>query len=379
MVLSRRSPSPAVSLVSLVVGGCFLPACGVSDEVGIGTWQAAIEGGEVDESSTSVFRVLTRASGFEALCSATLIAPQLMLTARHCIAKTNSGTINCAVDRFGPAIPISEVKFSNATEPDLYSLWFDAVHILTSDESDLTCGYDIAVVILKEPVPSSVAVPAAPRFTPQILTGEVYTAVGYGASDANEAQAEFGIRHSRAGLAVACGQDRACESFVTSREFVGAGGACHGDSGGPALDAQGQVIGVLSRGADGCSSPVYTGVPAYQSLLLAAAQRAQTTFGVPLPVWAGGEPTPAEEPEGSEPATDAVPGDEDMASDEKPDAGEPRAGAVLREQSGCAVSAASGRSSPSRARLEFAGLFAAALLLVGRGRRRQQFLVEDDV
>jgi hypothetical protein len=364
-------PSPLVSTTAwLLLSASVLWGCGTGSTVDLAKQQAAIEGGELDESSTSVFRVLTRASGFEELCSATLIAPQLMLTARHCIAETNTGSVDCSVDRFGKVIPISEIKFSNATEPDLFSTWFDAVHIMTSDESDFTCGYDIAVIILEEPVPRSVAVPAEPRFAPQILTGEVYTAVGYGASNANEELADFGIRHSRGGLSVECGQDRMCESFVTAREFIGAGGACHGDSGGPAFDADGRVIGVLSRGAEGCDSPVYTGVPPYAALLTAAAQRAQTTFGVALPVWAGGVPI-AEEPDAEHGAEHPVEAFTGLEADggERGDEGGDKDNRELREQAGCTLSRSVWGATPRFTQLWAAGL-AGTLLLVGRRRRR---------
>jgi hypothetical protein len=54
---------------------------------------------------------------------------------------------------------------------------------------------------------------------------------------------------------------------VFANEWVGPGGACSGDSGGPAIDAEGRVIGVLSRGKDGCLSPVYANVFDYADWL----------------------------------------------------------------------------------------------------------------
>lgn len=302
----RRESRPRRTCKALLWSGALsasgvLGACGTTAPGETGYAQARVEGGDVDAKSTQVFRVLARVTGFNELCSATLIAPQLMLTARHCVAPTPGGSVNCETDHFGATVAPSELKFANDVEPDLFSRWFDAAEVLVSPDSDLTCGYDIALVILTEPVPPEVAVPAEPRFLPKIQSGETYSAVGYGGSDANEDVAEYGIRHSRAGLSVMCGQNNNCaDNTVAAQEFLGSEGACHGDSGGPAIDDDGQVIGVLSRGAEGCASPIYVGVPAFEALLVDAATRANTAWNAPLPVWAGGEPTPvATTPAGS--------------------------------------------------------------------------------
>ncbi len=341
------------------------------------TSRARVEGGEVDERATQVFRVLARVTGFNELCSATLIAPQLMLTARHCVAPTPNANVNCETDHFGPTVAPSELKFSNATEPVLTSRWFSASAVVVSPESDLTCGYDIAVVVLSEPVPRSVAVPAQPRFSPLIRNGETYRAVGYGASNANEQLAEYGIRHSRDDLSVTCGQDSNCGSnMVASQEFVGDEGACHGDSGGPALDAGGQVIGVLSRGAEGCKSPVYVGVPAFESLLVRAAELANQSLGAPLPVWAGGEPeqttdgmaavtsdlSPTSAPDGESTSPGAE--SSDLGSSREDDGSASR---LAPDQ--CSVGAF--KAHPSSATWGWGWLLSSALVLAGRRRRQR--------
>ena len=327
--------SPLLRLVLTPTLVMTLTSCASPDLYSLATQRAAVEGGEIDENATEVFRVLARVTGFTELCSATLISPQLMLTARHCVAPTDTIDVDCDNDRFGPEIAPSEIKFSNATEPDIFSRWFDAHSILVSGESDKTCGYDIAVVILEQPVPSDVATPATPRFSPPIERGEDYRAVGYGASNADERLAEFGIRHSRDDLRVDCSLGEFCDVNVTGQEFVGSEGACSGDSGGPALDGKGHVIGVLSRGVEGCLSPVYVGVPAFESLLVDAAQQASELVGAPLPVWAGGSDEIASEAPAALSTNVSTPADAGGVASDGDTSASLRS---LREESGCALS-----------------------------------------
>jgi hypothetical protein len=79
--------------------------------------------------------------------------------------------------------------------------------------------------------------------------------VGYGAT--NDSGDGPGTRRRRDGLAVECVGEACTEADVLATEWMGEGGICNGDSGGPALDAGGQVMGVTSRGEAGCGLAVY--------------------------------------------------------------------------------------------------------------------------
>src|SRR5690606_25667880 len=57
---------------------------------------------------------------------------------------------------------------------------------------------------------------------------------------------------------VSCGDPE--EVYIGRDEWVGDGGVCSGDSGGPALDEFNRVIGVASRGDDPCELVNYVGV-----------------------------------------------------------------------------------------------------------------------
>lgn len=275
-------------------------------------WEAsssrqAVEDGEVDDQHPSVFRLLTRASGSGGLCTATSIAPNLLLTARHCVAQTNTDSIECELTTFHDTIAASGLMSSNDTAPEISSRWFAAAEVIVDERSRQLCGNDIALIRLAENVPTNLARPSSPRFRPEPTEGELYAAVGYGANSNVSIDAEFGVRHARYELPVRCRGASCRDEAIFDNEFSGVDGVCRGDSGGPALDDEGRVIGVLSRGYSGCLSPVYTSVSAFEDWIVEHAERAAELGGYALPEWAGGAPPPertevdaspaAEEPE----------------------------------------------------------------------------------
>src|ERR1051326_2239389 len=59
---------------------------------------APIVGGEADTRSRSILAIGIGNSG---LCSGSLILPNLVLTARHCVAAVPQGSVQCGVSMFG--------------------------------------------------------------------------------------------------------------------------------------------------------------------------------------------------------------------------------------------------------------------------------------
>lgn len=316
--------------------------------------QQAIESGEVDDVHRSVFRVITRAGGHNALCSATLIAPNLFLTARHCVAHLDDDGVQCDTDHFAETTQPGELLFSNDTEPTLLSRWFAASAVLVNESTTQVCGNDVGLVILDENVPARVSVPSEVRMDPIVAPNEPYVAVGYGGDMGDDAKAEYGVRRSRADLVVECVGD-GCGVSVTAEEFGGSGGGCPGDSGGPAFDREGRVLGALSRGHDECTSPVYSAASQFRELLFGAAARAAELGDYPLPVWAGGEP-PAQTK-----LDDA--GAPDSDDDDEPKMRNRNQG-IAPEKAGCSLSA--GRAAHSHYR----GAWALALVALLLGRRQ---------
>lgn len=326
-----------------MLGLALTSGCGTTEFDATGRTSLPVEGGEIDSERTAVFRVITRSDGFNGLCSSTLIAPNLLLTARHCVAANEGDDIDCARTEFGAPTDPRNLLFSNEVAPDLDSQWFSAEHVAVPDGSTLFCGNDIALVRLRDPIPASVAEPLPPSLTEPTTAGQPYVAVGYGASDRDGDSAEYGVRRFRDELRVDC-VGRQCQDEVFDSEFAGLEGVCRGDSGGPALDAEGRILGALSRGRAGCESPVYTAVFAYRDWLVAEAERASAEAELALPEWAGGEPERARE------RNDAGAG---------PTASEPSA-PPLDAEGGCTVGNARG-----------GGLWLALPWLVLMSRRRQ--------
>jgi MYXO-CTERM domain-containing protein len=241
-----------------------------------------IAGGTADVSHQSVFLLARESKDSSALCTATLIAPNLLLTARHCVSPgTGDDHVLCGDSVLGEPFPASAFFTTNDPMPRDHSAFFSAVDVRVPGQGVDTCGYDVALIILQQNVPATISVPAVPRIDREVQPGEKYTAVGYGL---NEAGHQTGSRMVLGDLSIEC-QPGSCGEGVESTEFRGETGICSGDSGGPALDADGKVVGVVSRGGPDCSTPVYSTVTAWHDFIIDTAKDAAKLGGYAAPFW----------------------------------------------------------------------------------------------
>ena len=264
----------------------LLAACGGSsspEEVNVAVSERIaprIIGGTKSTSAQDSVVFLNMGAGY---CTGTLIAPNLVLTARHCV-QTMDETSACGT-------------FLKDNKPSSMqvALGYDAMTGATvavgskffHETNNSGCSYDIALVQLDKDIPGAKISPVS--FTPVKKGDSSLAAVGYGSI--NDSNGDPPGRLQRTGISV---QGPAATSYtyttkagkkipvdVSPGEFATTESTCFGDSGGPLFDAAGNIIGVTSRGIDQyCIDrpSIWSDTASHQKLIMDAA----TSAGHPL-------------------------------------------------------------------------------------------------
>jgi hypothetical protein len=281
-----------------------------------------IQGGTNDTTHTFAVGIISSQgnnTGEIALCSGALLAPNLVATARHCVASVSSTTVTCPDSTFGPVTTPGNVVVTTDADVRTLATRFGVSEIVVPSGAGQTavCGNDLALLILSQNVtlPSYVMPVLVPPMSDHTLYTPKVTAIGYGVTTAmDQMGTTAGIRRIRQNIALACipndttfpsclGQ---LGSQMTAAEFASGSGTCEGDSGSNAYD-QGNFdrgnwvsFGVLSRGGTmgaTCIGGIYTRFDAWSSLLIDTAIRAALMGHYALPSWAsadGGSTSPGD-------------------------------------------------------------------------------------
>jgi V8-like Glu-specific endopeptidase len=172
------------------------------------------------------------------MCTASLIAPRVVLTAKHCVQHSGaSGPTSASSLIVGTGDNVGHGAtyrvLSVYTTP---GTWTEGGR---TGLSGALVGVDVAVLVLSSEVSGVEPLPLM-RTSPRRLAGQSFTAVGFGQIPSGSA----GTKYTVTGRV---------QSTDSSLIYVGAV-TCQGDSGGPMITEAGEIAGVVSFGTGSCGS-----------------------------------------------------------------------------------------------------------------------------
>ncbi len=354
------------------------------DPLGWDQLQQAVIGGVLDDESRhpGVVGLLAKTRQEVSFCSGTLIAPNLVLTALHCVSPLNELNFSCALDgtliqhrpgagELGPLIDPEDVAIYAGVVPDLDKPVAKGQALFSTGSTQI-CRNDIALLVLDRDLDLALT---PLRLDEPTVAGETVTVVGYGHSGDPVVN-----RHLRSGVRIidVGSDDQGGDGgFAPSRTFATGRSTCPGDSGGPALAERtpgAPIAGIYSIVAGDCTADsarnIFTQVAPFRELILEAFEHVGHEPWKPEPAAPvdAGEPDPANDTStdessglGSETSERSGSSDESTEGPSTDEITSPERQRRLR--SGCGIGATAGSSSPSALWL---------MLLLGARRARHE-------
>jgi hypothetical protein len=228
-------------------------ACGPAEGDDLGTVSQTFTGGTATEGYDEVVFVFRQDTGGG--CTGVLVAPDKVITTASCVDAQPLGTMGdpCMQYAAPETLPTIVVAYGAVLNNELETLG-DVVDLAVAP-TDL-CHNNLAVLTLDAPVDEMMATPRPVR-TDAVTAGEAITGVGFGSTDGMSGGSS-GEKNASAGTIACVYPDCAIppmgdQATFVSEDLLG----CDADGGAPAIDADGQVAGLVSFGDGFCDS--YTG------------------------------------------------------------------------------------------------------------------------
>ena len=244
---ARWSRQGCVTLTSLAV---LLSAC-TEPPTDVGVRSEAIYYGEPERGYLGVvYLEILLGPGMGAACSGTLVAPRVVVTAKHCTVDEVGGNVqpNAITVKTGP---------NQTPGHGLASYTVADIRRATGRRN----GSDFAVLITDDPVDAETYAYATSW---DLSDGDPITLMGYGQRDDDP---YGGVKYRG---------DNQLERVFNSYFVTTGESACHGDSGGPAFDENDVLVGVIVNtipgygdSEDSCASGIsgMTRVDSYKSII----------------------------------------------------------------------------------------------------------------
>lgn len=250
--------------MSMVLGGvaCSAPPPDKAEPTA-SVSQNIFKGIDSPESQNAALYYRNTAISPSDYCNAALIAPNLAITALHCVANFDNTTTDCLAGEPGATVfsttdPATSLIFVGNQRPTLKSTpATKGKKILNPPSADLCLG-DVALIILEDDLVDVTPLPI--RLDNSTAVGEAFTVIGWGQADTsalNKTRQQKPDMIIRAlGPGTYTNQIQGITYPVSEVDFVADDGICYGDSGSPAVANQsGALIGVFSAIAQHAQVP----------------------------------------------------------------------------------------------------------------------------